>query len=238
MIKVKKNLHNENKNDNNIDSKNAPNPNSVLIICAHSDDQVFGPGGTIAKYAKKGMTVHTVIASYGEMSHPIHQREYIIRRRVKEALDVDKYLGGKGVTFLGLEEGKFVEQFTSKKMYPKLKKLILQYKPGIIFTHSVDDPLPDHRAINKIVIDTVDKMRYKCDVYMFDIWNLFNFKKRHYVKILIDISDTFDMKVKALKMFESQKLSLISLMWSVYTKAWSNGKEINSKYGEAFYKIR
>jgi len=212
--------------------------NSILVICAHSDDQVFGPGGTVAKYAKEGKKVHTIIFSYGEQSLPLHQKEYTIRARVKEALDVDKYLGGNGVTFLGLEENKFSEQFKSKRMYPKLKKLILKYRPSIIFTHSIDDPLPDHHALNKVLLETIDRMRYKCDVYMFDIWNIFNFKKRHYVKIIVDISDTFKIKIKALNMFTSQKWSLFSLMWSVRFKAWSTGKEINVKYAEVFYKIR
>jgi LmbE family N-acetylglucosaminyl deacetylase len=212
--------------------------NSVLIVCAHSDDQVFGPGGTVAKYAKEGKKVHTIIFSYGEQSLPLQRKEYTIRARVKEAKDVDKYLGGHGVTFLGLEETKFSEQFGRKKMYPKLKRLILEYKPSIIFTHSVDDPLPDHRALNKLLLETIDRMRYKCDVYMFDVWNLFNFKKRHYVKIIVDISDTYKMKITALKMFESQKRALFALMWTVYLRAWLNGKNIKAKYAEIFYKIR
>lgn len=218
--------------------ENGHDLNSVLIVGAHSDDQVFGPGGTVAKYAKEGKKVHTIIFSYGEMGMPIHQREYAVKRRVKESLDVDKFLGGHGVTFIGLDEGKFAEQYQSKNLYPKLKRLILKHKPSVIFTHSVDDPLPDHRAVNKLLIETVDRMRYKCDVYMFDVWTIFNFKKRHYVKILVDTSDTFRTKVKALKMFESQTLSLLSLMWSVYLRAWINGHEIKVKYAEAFYKIR
>ena len=35
--------------------------------------------------------------------------------------------------------------------------------------------------------------------------------------------DTYDMKIKALKMFDSQKLSLFSLMWSVHLRAWMSG---------------
>jgi len=217
---------------------NGHDPNSVLIICAHSDDQIFGPGGTVAKYAREGKKVYTLIFSYGEMSHPLHQRQYTIKTRVKEALDVDKFFGGHGVTFLGLGEGKFAEQFNTRKMYPKLKRLILHYNPEMIFTHSTDDPQPDHRALNKLLLDTLDRMHYKCDVYMFDIWNIFNFKKREYVEIIIDISDTFDMKVKALKMFESQKLSLFSLTWSVYLRAWLSGRKIHTRYAESFYKIR
>jgi LmbE family N-acetylglucosaminyl deacetylase len=213
-------------------------PNSVLVVGAHSDDQIFGPGGTVAKYAKEGKKIHTVIFSYGEMSMPIHQREYAVRKRVKESVDVDKFLGGYGVTFLGLDEGKFSEQFVKRNMYPKLKKLILKYRPSIIFTHSIDDPLPDHRALNKLLLESVDRMRYKCDIYMFDVWNVFNFKKRNYVKIVVDISETFDMKIKALKVFESQKLSMFSLMWSVYLRAWLNGRDMKVRYAEVFYKMR
>jgi LmbE family N-acetylglucosaminyl deacetylase len=123
-------------------------------------------------------------------------------------------------------------------MYPKLKKLILQYKPTRIFTHSVDDPVPDHRAVNKILLESLDKMKSSCEVYMFDIWNFLNFKKQNYPKIFVDITQTFKTKIKALRMFESQKIALFSLMWSVYFKAWLNGRKINARYAEVFYKIR
>ena len=213
-------------------------PNAVLVICAHSDDQIFGPGGTVAKYAEIGKKVYTIIFSYGEQSHPWYQKHHTIKARVKEAIEVDKYVGGSGVIFLGLEEGKFQKQFIQRKMYPKLKKLIQKYRPSRIFTHSVDDTLPDHRALNKCTMETIDKMRYKGEVYMFDVWTIFNFKKTKYSRIIVDISDTFEKKVKALRLFKSQKMALISLMWSVYLKAWTNGKGIGVKYAEVFYKIR
>ncbi|MEM4710681.1 MAG: PIG-L family deacetylase [Candidatus Woesearchaeota archaeon] len=215
-----------------------PDPESIMIICAHSDDQTFGPGGTVAKYAKEGKKIFTIIFSYGHISAPLLKKEVIISARVKEAKDVDKYMGGNGVIFLGLEENRFIEDFKNKKMYPKLKKLILEKKPSIIFTHSHDDPHPDHRALNKLLLETLDKMRYKCDVYAFDIWTIFNVKKQNYPKIVVDISNTFNMKIKALKMFKSQKLSLFSLMWSVYLKAWILGKQNRVKFAEIFYKIR
>lgn len=213
-------------------------PDSIMVICAHSDDQTFGPGGTIAKYAKEGKKIYTIIFSYGHISAPLMKKEIIASARVKEAKNVDKFIGGQGVIFLGIDENKFIEQFTTKRVYPKLKKLILEKRPSRIFTHSYDDPHPDHRALNKLLIGTLDRMKYKCDVYVFDIWTLFNTKKQHHPKIVIDISSTFKTKIKALKMFESQKLSLFSLMWSVYLKAWLLGKQNGMKYAEAFYKIR
>lgn len=219
------------------DSKET-DPNSIMIICAHSDDQIFGPGGTIAKYAKEGKNIYTIIFSYGHISAPLIKKEIIISARVKEAKDVDKFIGGNGVVFLGIDENKFAEQFKNKKMYPKLKKLILEKRPSRIFTHSHDDPHPDHRALNKLVLETLEKMKYKSEVYVFDIWNILNTKNQHYPKIIVDISDTFKMKVKALKMFESQKVALTSLLWSIYVKAWINGKKSKTRYAETFYRIR
>ncbi len=231
---VKKNADNTNIKSNGKEC----DPDSIMVICAHSDDQTFGPGGTIAKYAKEGKKIYTVIFSYGHISAPLLKKEVIASARVKEAKDVDKFIGGDGVIFLGIDENKFIEQFNQKKMYPKLKRLILERRPSRIFTHSHDDPHPDHRALNRLLMDTLDRMKYKCDVYVFDIWTLFNTKKQHHPKIVVDISSTFKMKIKALKMFESQKMSLFSLMWSVYLKAWLLGKQNGIKYAEAFYKIR
>lgn len=39
----------------------------ILVIVAHSDDQMLGPGGTLVKYAKEGKEIHTVIFSYGAL---------------------------------------------------------------------------------------------------------------------------------------------------------------------------
>ena len=218
--------------------KNKKDDDSILVICAHSDDQIFGPGGTISKYVKEGKRVHTIIFSYGEGSHLWFQKKVMIKARVKEALDVDKFIGGSGVIFLALDETRFIEQFKQKKMHHKLEKLILSYGPSRIFTHSIDDPLPDHRAVNKLVIETLDRMKYDCDVYMFDIWTLFNRKKTDYVSIVIDISSTFNTKVKALRMFKSQAITLFALLWSVYLRAWISGRKSGVRYAEIFYKIR
>lgn len=210
----------------------------IIIVCAHSDDQIFGPGGTIAKYAKEGKKVFTVIFSYGQMTHPHFKKEIAVTTRVKESQEVDRLIGGKGVVFLGIDEGKFIEQFKEKKMYQKLKRIILNHQPTMIFTHSIDDPHPDHRATSKLIIETLDRMKYKCDVYMFDIWTFLNFKKQHYPKMIVDITTTFKTKLKALKLFQSQKVALVSLLWSVYVKAWIHGRSIGKKYAEVFYKIR
>lgn len=212
--------------------------NSVLVICSHSDDQMFGPGGTIAKYANEGKDVFTIIFSFGETSHIWFKRDVTAKMRVQEAKDADKVVGGKGITFLGLEEGKFIKVAEEKDIYGKLKKIILEKKPSKIFTHSINDLHSDHRAVYKIVLEVYDRMRYKCDIYSFDVWNPINLIKRDQPKLYVDITETFKKKIEALKCFRSQKVAMLSLLWSVYLKAVINGFHNHCKYAERFYKIR
>jgi LmbE family N-acetylglucosaminyl deacetylase len=39
---------------------------TLLAVFAHPDDESFGPGGTLAKYAAEGVAVHLICATLGE----------------------------------------------------------------------------------------------------------------------------------------------------------------------------
>ena len=210
----------------------------ILVVCAHSDDQIFGPGGTLAKYANEGKNIHTYIMSYGELSLPHIRPEVVIKRRVREAKIVDKVINGKGVIFFGLKEGRFKEEFKKRNFYDKLGNIILKHKPSKIFTHSAADPLPDHKDTNELVLKVLDKIKYKCEVYTFDVWNIFNIKNIRHPKMYVNISDTFKIKTKALNCFKSQKISMISLMWTVYLKAVLYGIRNGCLFAERFYRVR
>jgi LmbE family N-acetylglucosaminyl deacetylase len=210
----------------------------ILVFCAHSDDQILGPGGALAKYAKEGKKIYTIILSYGEASLAWLKPEIAIKTRVKEAKNADKIIGGKGITFLGLKEGKFIENLQEKKIEKKIIKIIRKRKPIKIFTHSSDDPHPDHRAAHKIIINILDKMRYKCDVFSFDVWNPLTGRKKNLPRLYVDITETFSIKTKALKAFQSQKIAIFTLLWSVYLRAVIHGLHINKRFAERFFKIR
>jgi len=211
---------------------------SIIVFCAHSDDQILGAGGTIAKYEKDGKNVYTIIFSYGEGSHFWLKPRVTAEMRVKEAQNADKVVGGKNVMFLGLTEGKFKEEAKESKLGNRVVSLIKKIKPTRIFTHSKEDPHPDHNAVHDFIMDSIDKMKYKCDVYSFNIWNPIKIKKRDQPKLVVDITDTFKLKIKALKCFKSQKIALYSLLPSVYIKALTNGSQNNMRYAEVFLKER
>jgi len=211
---------------------------NILVICAHPDDEVFGAGGTIAKYAKEGYSVDVVVFSYGEQSHPWLKKYVVIETRVKESKEASKILGIRKTLFLGLREGKFEEDVNKKNVYEVISRIIKRSRPKKIFTHSIDDPHPDHKSVYSSVLKSLGKSGYECDVYSFDIWNPINIIKRKNPKFYVDISETFGKKIDALKCFKSQKISMISLLWGVYLRVVKHGLENRTRFAEVFYKVK
>ena len=216
---------------------------TALVIGAHSDDQVIGAGGTIATLSKKGYEVHTTICSYGEDSHPHKRKENIQKVREEESIEAEKILGGETTTFLDLPERNFLDY--KQKLRNHIKKNLEEHNPEYVFTHSKQDPHVDHQAVNKVVLDTVDEINtIDTSVYVFEIWTPWRAKERDLPKLYIDITDTFEKKIKALHKFRSQinifTHSILNniLYFKVYTSAFVNGYKSNKVLAELFYKVR
>lgn len=204
----------------------------ILTLCAHNDDQIIGAGGTIRRYVDEGISAYTYIFSYGEASHPHLRPEVIAKRRERESLQSARILGDT-IAYLELKEGTFTETCDRTE----LKNIIRMHNPTKIFTHTPDDPHPDHIAVYKIVTSVAKEMNFKGEIYAFDIWNLFSVKTNHYPKLFVDISKTFWVKVKALLKHKSQVNAIVSLGWHMYLKALINGWNNHCRYAELFHKI-
>ena len=209
---------------------------SIIFFGAHNDDPLIGAGGTIARYASQGKRVQVVIFSYGTSSHPWLKEKEIKKTRLKEARKADRVLGDFNTLYLGLSEGRFEQEIEGKKAL--LKEMIDELKPARIFTHSADDPHPDHRAVNSIISALTAELGYKGEIYSFDIWNPFNIRQRDRPKLIIDITDTFHKKIKALRLHESQWVTLLTMVPATWVRAVANGLDNRMKYAEVFAKLR
>ncbi len=209
----------------------------ILVFCAHNDDHIIGAGGTLAKYSREGKNIMVVIFSYGEASHFWMKEKFSIRMRVNESKKADKILGVKKTIYFGLKEGRFEEEIKEKKLVEKIKNIIDEQKPAKIFTHSIDDPHPDHQRVYSTILEASGKAKHRCDIYSFDIWNPVNIRKRNMPKLVVDISKTFRVKIKSLKYHKSQQVTILTLLWNVYRKDFFNGLNNNCKYAEVFCKV-
>jgi LmbE family N-acetylglucosaminyl deacetylase len=212
-------------------------PKRVVVLCAHSDDQVIGAGGAIAKFSHEGALVKTFICSFGEQSHPHLDKVEVRKMRVAESKEANAVLGGEDVLFLGMREGHFAEDYAALDWREKLLKHLRAFRPDRIITHASDDLHPDHRAVHAMALDLHKALAFPCEVYTFDVWNIIN-RKRTAPRLVVDITHTFTKKLDALSCFKSQKVALFTLLWSVYVKAILHGMKRGVRYAEVFHKVR
>lgn len=214
---------------------------TILVFAAHNDDHVLGAGGTLAKYAREGKRVITIVFSYGETSHPHLKPKIIMEQRYRESIQSEHILGTSGIFYLGLKEGRFLRQYKNLGLKKKLANIIAEEKPSKIFTLGPGDAHPDHRAVAKIVMDLIVSGSIPCDVYAFDVWAAVRTRKRAAPKLVVDTSATYKKKVDAIRAHQSQFQHVSPFMFVFLFKMWLdaiiNGWNNNCRYAEVFYKL-
>ena len=54
----------------------------------------------------------------------------------------------------------------------------------------------------------------------------------------VDITNTYNKKIDAIRCFKSQRATLAILLWSIFVRDIKNGLHIDGKLAERFYKIK
>jgi len=230
------------KKDTYANDKAKASDRTVLVFCAHSDDQVFGAGGTIAKLHDEGYTIITVILSQGEMSHPWLEKENLAKHRMAESFEASKILGIYQTIFFDLPEDRIYEYFEeSSRFQDRIAEIFEKHVPERIFTHGPEDSHPAHRQVFKLVSESVLHMReqygYDPEVYLYDVWTLANYKRVSRSYVYFDVTGTFERKIEALRTFKTQKVALVTLWASVYIRAFLAGISSRYRLAERFSRI-
>jgi len=210
---------------------------TILIFCAHSDDEAIGMGGTIAKYVHEKKKVIKVVLSSGEKSSPHLQEEFVKKTRHKETDKASDFIGIYDNINLGLKDADLKNEIKKPFVEKRIKELIMLNRPEKIFVTSPKDPHPagDHQAVNRVVLKVVDSLKRHYPVYAYEVWNFVN---ETHPRIYVDITGYMDKKLKYIKMFKSQWVYMFSLYVPAWIRALHYGRLNNCKFAERFYKIR
>lgn len=218
----------------------------VMIISAHPDDAEGNCGGTTAKWAREGKIIYYLVLTNGDkgsvdlsMTSP-----KLARIREREQETAAEVLGVSQVIFLRIPDGELEVSLPLRK---EIARLIRVHQPSILVTHDPWKPYqthPDHRAAGFLALDAAvaarDHLYYPdqlaqglkpCrvkEVYLFgtespDFW--------------MDISETIELKLKAVRCHESQGLGSKEVQERVRKRASEVGKARGYLFGEAFKKI-
>jgi N-acetylglucosamine malate deacetylase 1 len=210
----------------------------VFVFGAHTDDFVIGAGGTIANYMKEGKKVISVVFSLGELSHPWMKDHVIKGVREKETLIAGEIMGCETI-FLKLRDQKIQEDYDKLNIEKELLKLFEKEKPTKVFTHSLEDPHPDHKTVHRITLGLYDKLttKIKPEIYVYSVWNPVSFNTK-WPALYVNITKTFGKKLEALKTFESQKIHVAYPFLLLLFRAFKEGLKIRTLFGEKFYRIK
>src|SRR5512145_993539 len=105
-----------------------------MSIYAHPDDQEFSIGGTLAKWARAGSEIISVIITSGDSgsNDPARDGSYkqeLAELREKEQLAANAILGIKETVFLRYPDGELEATIALRK---DLTRLIRQFKPDAV----------------------------------------------------------------------------------------------------------
>ncbi len=147
---------------------------SMLVIFAHPDDEAFGTGGTLAKYASVGVRTTLVCATrgeVGEISDPdLATPDTLPSVREQELLCSAETLGLEKVIFLGYRDSGMIGtqdnehpdafmQANEEEVIDKLVGIIRRVKPQIVLTFEPNGGYghPDHIAIHNHTVSAFHK---------------------------------------------------------------------------------
>jgi LmbE family N-acetylglucosaminyl deacetylase len=166
----------------------------VLVIAAHPDDVDFGAAGTVARWTDSGLEVVYCVVTDGDAGgydEGVPRSEIAPLRRAEQTAAA-KLVGVTDIRFLGYPDGRVEATLGLRR---DLARVIRQVRPERVVCPSPERNYlrmgishPDHRAVGL--------QAWKVS----EVWIPGGQAPNHYV----DITETFDRKIAALRAHASQ----------------------------------
>jgi LmbE family N-acetylglucosaminyl deacetylase len=229
-------------------------PESALAVFAHPDDIEFSCAGTLARWARAGSRIRYVVCTSGQSgirSSDISPEE-ATQIRESEQRRAAKIAGAEDVVFLGETDGILVADLAlRKKIVREIRvfrpEVVVCADPTVVFANENYINHPDHRAAGLATLEAVFPAAGQPNVFedLADEGLEAHKTRRVYVSSFsqgdtyVNIEDTIDVKVAALKAHESQMKEMKELgSWDAEQRirewAAENGKGKEMAFAEVF----
>jgi len=222
----------------------------VTVITAHPDDSEFGAGATVAKLVREGKVVTYCILTNGNKgsSDRAMTPERLVAIREEEQRNAARVLGVETVDFLGFPDCELEDTRASRMA---VTAAIRRHRPDLVIaqnphrTKLLGASHRDHRIAAGIAIDCVyplarDHMAFP--ELMAQGLEPHKVKEVHMMwwenpELVVDVSDTMDLKIKALACHVSQLKDMAAVEKRVRERAAELGKPKGYAYAETFEPI-
>lgn len=222
----------------------------VMVITAHPDDSEFGAGGTVAKLVKEGKHVSYCIVTNGNKGSGDRRMtpERLVKIREEEQRNAARVLGVEIVDFLGYPDGELED---TREARLAVTAAIRRHRPDLVIaqnpsrTRNLFASHRDHRIAAGIVLDCVYPLardHLSFPELMEQGLEPHKVKEVHLMwwenpEVVVDISETMDLKIKALACHVSQMADMQGVEARVRERAALAGKAKGYAYAETFDRI-
>ncbi len=221
----------------------------IIAFSAHPDDAEMGCGGLLLKLKDRGYKTGIIDLTRGELS-----TNGDLKIRAEETEKATQILNLDVRDNLGLEDGNLINNLQSRK---KIVGAIRKYRPGMVIIPYKKDRHPDHENAHKLLKDSIfaaGLSRFEPDAKNHRPHIIASYMLHYEFKpsFIVDISDYFKKKMKAVTCYRSQlgnnfKKNIPTWLTSKYFKDFLSsrdkcyGLKILAQYGEPYraeYSIR
>jgi methionyl-tRNA formyltransferase/LmbE family N-acetylglucosaminyl deacetylase len=181
------------------------NAQRVLVVAAHPDDEVLGPGGTLIRHFKAGDEIRALIVCSNK---PIRYRE----GEHEQPADTQRaahYLGAR-TSGLGFPDQR-LDAGSNLELIQAIEHEVQDFRPAIVYTHHWGDVNADHARIAEAV-DVATRPYAAPSVqrlYAFDTpssteWTAGSRNRTFTPNAFTDISQELDRKLDAMRCYRSE----------------------------------
>lgn len=187
--------------------------NVVAVIAAHPDDEVLGCGGTIARMASEGYSVHVLLMADGESSRvdsPKMVDSDRLEGRNASRIRACEILGCASTQQLVLTDNR-MDSLELLDIVKLIEAFLNKYRPVTVFTHHSGDVNIDHRIVHDAVITACrPQPRFSVrELFFFEVpssteWRPPSSGELFRPNWFVDISQTLDIKLQALGAYHDE----------------------------------
>jgi N-acetylglucosamine malate deacetylase 1 len=178
----------------------------VLAVVAHPDDEVLGPGGTLARHVAAGDEVEALILADGKSSRDA-SAELVdaSHRETQAAADV---LGLRRARRLDLPDQR-LDSYELIDLADMIAAAVQEVEPHVVYTHHADDLNLDHELVARACLVACRPQASAVEwVFAFSTLSSteagYGARTPFVPSVFVDIESTLELKIAAMTCYASE----------------------------------
>jgi len=207
----------------------------VLLFAPHPDDEVAGPGGTLALHRAAGDPVRVVIATDGVSGDPDQRFDpasYTTMRRAESTAGLHE-VAVDDVAFWGFPDNCVLSAADVERGVLAAVAELERSRPDLVYLPWQREGHPDHHALHGIVTAAMERVAFAGLALGYEVWNAM------VPEVIVDVTPVVEQKRRAMQAHHSQ-LAYVQYDHALLgLSAYRSLVHLRGRgYGEAFCVVR